>query len=263
MSMPALATLQLDIQLPLARITLNRPDKLNALNRALLAELRQAFGHLRGLHGLRCVVLTGAGPKAFAAGADIAEIGALDAVAAHAFSQAGNDLFRQIENFPVPVLCAINGFALGGGLELAMACALRFASENAWLGQPEVKLGLIPGYGGTQRLARLVGTGPALEMILAGDPVSAADALRLGLVTRVLPAAELLPAIEDLGRKIAANAPLAVQYALHAVRQGAEMPIEQGLALEASLFALSCSTADMQEGTRAFLEKRAAKFEGR
>lgn len=261
--MPAFATIQLELQPPLARVTLNRPEKFNALNGALLAELRQAFEHLRAVGGLRCIVLTGAGAKAFAAGADIEEIGSLDAVAAHAFSQAGNDLFRQIETFPIPVLCAINGFALGGGLELAMACALRYASENAKLGQPEVKLGLIPGYGGTQRLARAVGAGPALEMILAGDPIPAVEALRIGLVNRVLPQAELLPAMEDLGRKIAANAPLAVQYALHAVRQGAEMGVEQGLALEASLFALSCATADMKEGTRAFLEKRAAKFEGR
>jgi enoyl-CoA hydratase len=260
---PPLQNVVLTVELPLARVTLSRPAKLNALNRATLEELSRVFGHLRGLEGLRAVILTGAGEKAFAAGADIAEIAALDPLAARGFSQAGNDLFRLIELFPVPVVCAINGFALGGGCELAMACTLRLASENAHLGQPEVKLGLIPGYGGTQRLARLIGRGPALEMLLAGDPISAAEALRLGLVNHVVPQAELLPAAEALARKIAANAPRAVEFCLEAVRRGLDMGLEEGLALEANLFALSCSTEDMKEGTRAFLEKRAPRFHGR
>lgn len=263
MALEQLQIVRVAVELPLARVTIDRPAKLNALNLATLGELRQAFEYLRELAGLRAVILTGAGEKAFAAGADISEIGALDAVAARRFSQRGNDLFLALERFPVPVIAAINGFALGGGMELALACALRLASENAYLGQPEVKLGLIPGYGGTQRLARLIGPGPALEMILAGEPITAAEAHRLGLVNRAVPAAELLPAAEALAAKIAANAPLAVSFCLQAVREGMEMGLEQGLALESNLFALSCATADMREGTRAFLEKRAPVFQGK
>ncbi|MGH9467033.1 MAG: enoyl-CoA hydratase/isomerase family protein [Terriglobales bacterium] len=261
-TVPELENVRLEIAAPLARITIHRPDKLNALHRATLEDLRRAFAACREDRALRAIVLTGAGPKAFAAGADIGEISGLGAVEARAFSQAGNALFREIELFPIPVLGAINGFALGGGLELAMACTLRYASDNAKLGQPEVKLGLIPGYGGTQRLARLVGSGPALQMLLSGEPISAAEALRLGLVNAVLPQAELLPAIEALAGKIAANAPLAVQYCLQAVRAGAEMSLEEGLAFEANLFALCCASQDMKEGTRAFLEKRAPQFHG-
>lgn len=260
---PALETIRLQLEPPLARITLQRPEKLNALNRALLGDLGLALDFCRQQPELRVLILTGAGEKAFAAGADIGEIAALSPVEARAFSQAGNALFRALESFPLPVLGAINGFALGGGLELAMACTLRLASEDAKLGQPEVKLGLIPGYGGTQRLARQVGSGPALQMLLSGEPISAAEALRLGLVNAVLPPAELLSATEALARKIAAQAPLAVRYCLEAVRQGAEMGLEQGLALEASLFALCCASEDMKEGTRAFLEKRAPQFHGR
>ncbi|MGH9475220.1 MAG: enoyl-CoA hydratase-related protein [Terriglobales bacterium] len=259
----ALENVRLEIEAPLARITLHRPEKLNALNRALLADLGRAFDFCRTHPGLRAIVLTGAGEKAFAAGADIGEIQALGPVEARAFSQAGNALFRAIETFPLPVLGAINGFALGGGLELAMACTLRYASENARLGQPEVSLGLIPGYGGTQRLARLVGGGPALQMLLSGEPISASEALRLGLVNAVLPQSDLMPAMEELARKIAARAPLAVQYCLQAVRAGAEMDLEGGLALEATLFALCCASEDMKEGARAFLEKRAPQFHGR
>lgn len=261
--MDGLKNLLVSIEPPLARVVINRPERLNALNLATLAELDQAFEHLRGAAGVRAVLLTGAGPKAFAAGADVSEIASLDAVAALEFSQRGNALFRRIERFPRPVIAAINGFALGGGLELAMAATLRLASENAWLGQPEVKLGLIPGYGGTQRLARLIGPGPALQLIIAGDPVTAAEALRLGLVNQVVPAAELMAAAEALARNIAAHAPLAIEFCLQAVRAGMEMSLDQGLALEASLFALSCATQDMKEGTRAFLEKRAPQFEGR
>lgn len=258
-----LENLILSIELPLAIVTLNRPAKMNALNRATLTDLVAAFAHLRGLVGLRAIILTGAGDKAFAAGADIAELATLDAVAGHALSQRGNEVFQAIAEFPIPIIAALNGMALGGGLELAMACTLRLAAEHAKLGQPEVKLGLIPGYGGTQRLARLIGSGPALELILAGDPISATEALRVGLVNHVLPAAELLPAAEALARRIAANAPLAVSFCLEAVRQGLDMSLAQGLAHEASLFGLVCSTGDMKEGTRAFLDKRPARFEGK
>ncbi|MGH9518929.1 MAG: enoyl-CoA hydratase/isomerase family protein [Terriglobales bacterium] len=258
-----LENLRLKVELPLATITLNRPSKKNALNRATLAELEAVLHHLRGLEGVRALILTGAGEKAFAAGADIQELASLDAVAAHALSQRGNAIFQLLADMPIPVIAALNGVALGGGLELALACTIRLAAEHARLGQPEVKLGLIPGYGGTQRLARLIGSGPALEIILSGEPVSAAEALRVGLVNRVLPAVELLPAAETLARRIAANAPLAVSFCLEAVRQGLNASLEQGLALEASLFGLVCSTTDMKEGTRAFLEKRAAQFEGK
>jgi enoyl-CoA hydratase len=247
----------------IARVTLDRPAKLNALNLATLAELQRAFAELRSLPELRVVILTGAGEKAFAAGADVSELAALDAVRAREVSQAGNEVFLEIERFPHPVIAAINGFALGGGLELAMACTIRIASDNAKLGQPEVKLGLTPGYGGTQRLARLIGQGRALEMILSGDPISAQEAHRLGLVNRVVAPAELAATVTELATKIAANAPLAVTYCLEAVRRGAEMGLEEGLALEATLFALSCATEDMKEGTGAFLAKRPAVFKGR
>jgi enoyl-CoA hydratase len=259
---PELHHVRLEIAPPLARLTLARPEKLNALNRATLAELDAALEHLRGAPGVRAIVLTGSGEKAFAAGADIGEIAALSPVEARAFSQAGNDLFRKLELFPVPVIAALNGFALGGGCELALACTLRIAAENAKLGQPEVKLGLIPGYGGTQRLARLIGTGPALHLLLTGEPIGAAEALRVGLVNQVVAAGELAAAAEAVARKIAANAPLAVQYCLEAVRRGRDAPLDSGLALEAGLFALACATRDMQEGTRAFLEKRAPEFKG-
>lgn len=259
----AFQNIQVETDGPLGRVTLSRPEKLNALNLATLTELDQGFEQLRQQAGLRVVVLTGAGEKAFAAGADISELAGLGAVEARAFSQRGNDLFRQIERFPLPVIAALNGLALGGGLELAMACTLRVAAEHAKLGQPEVKLGLIPGYGGTQRLARLIGPGPALQMVLSGEPIASGDALRLGLVNQVVPAPELAGAATAMAGKIAANAPLAVQFALQAVREGSQMSLEQGLALEASLFALSCSTEDMKEGTRAFLEKRAPRFTGR
>jgi enoyl-CoA hydratase len=259
---PELRSLRLELAPPLARLTLARPDKLNALDRATLAELDAALDFLRDAAGVRAIVLTGSGEKAFAAGADIGEIAALSAVEAHAFSQAGNALFRKLERFPIPVIAAVNGFALGGGCELALACTLRLAAEHAKLGQPEVKLGLIPGYGGTQRLARLIGTGPALQLLLTGEPIGAAEALRVGLVNQVVPAAALAGAADALALKIAANAPLAVRYCLEAVRGGMEACLETGLALEAGLFALSCATQDMREGTRAFLEKRAPQFKG-
>ncbi len=249
---------------PVARVTLARPEKLNALDQATLLELDRVFEHLRGqvAAGLRAVIVTGAGERAFAAGADIAELAGLDAAAALEASRRGNRVFSKIAAFPVPVIAALNGFALGGGLELALACTLRIAAEHAKLGQPEVRLGLIPGYGGTQRLPRLIGRGPALQMLLSGEPVDAATALRLGLVNQVVPAEGLMAAAEACAATIAANGPLAVQYCLEAVRAGAEGGLSQGLELESRLFGMSFATEDMKEGTRAFLEKRKPEFRG-
>lgn len=254
---------RLDLQPPLARVTLDRPAKLNALNGQTITELGQVFAQLRGEEAVRAVILTGAGEKAFAAGADIGELSRLEPIAGREYGLRGQHLLRDIELFPKPVIAAINGYALGGGLELALACTFRLASDTARLGQPEVKLGLIPGYGGSQRLPRLIGAGRALEMLLTGEPLTAAEALACGLVNHVVPASDLLPQCEQIGRKIAANAPLAIRLCLEAVRRGLEMNSEEALFLEASLFALLSTSEDMKEGTRAFLEKRAAKFQGR
>ncbi len=244
-------------------LTLNRPEKLNALNRQAIEELRDGFERVAADASARVVILTGAGEKAFAAGADIAELSALTPVEAEEVSRRGQDLFDRIENLGKPVIAAVHGYALGGGCELAMACTLRVASEDARLGLPEVKLGLIPGYGGTQRLPRLVGKGKALEMVLTGEPVTAEEALRIGLVHRVVPRRELMEAAEVWARKILANSPVAVRFALRALHQAGELPCSKGQMLEAALFGLACATEDMKEGTRAFLEKRAPKFSGR
>ena len=248
---------------PVARLELARPEKHNALNRDTLAELDGLLARLRQVAGLRAVILTGAGDRAFSAGADIAELAALDPGAALELSRSGSRVFSALAAFPVPVIAAINGLALGGGLELALACAVRIASDTARLGQPEVRLGLIPGYGGTQRLARLLGPGPALRLLLTGDAIAAAEALRLGLVSEVVPAARLLDAAEACAARIAANAPLAVQYCLQAVRAGAAVGLEPALEIESQLFALARATEDAQEGMRAFLEKRAPEFQAR
>lgn len=258
-----MANVKLEIKPPLARITIDRPEKMNALNLATIAELEQAFATVAAEAAVRAVVVTGAGEKAFVAGADIGELAALDPIAGREYGRRGQALFRAIELSPKPVVAAINGHALGGGLELALACSFRIAAEHAKLGQPEVKLGLIPGYGGTQRLPRLIGAGRALEMLLTGEPITAPAALACGLVNAIVPAAELLSRAETLAAKAAANAPLAVRLCLEAVRRGLEMNLEEGLYLESSLFALCCGSADMKEGTRAFVEKRAARFEGR
>lgn len=244
-------------------VTVNRPDKLNALNQAVMAELGEAFAALGDDKGVRAVILTGAGEKAFVAGADISELAQQDAVAAKEFALRGQAVLNRIENLGKPVIACVNGFALGGGCELAMACTFRISSENARFGQPEVKLGIIPGYGGTQRLTRLVGKGRAMQLVLAGEMISAAEALRIGLVNEVVPQAELIARAEAICGKIIANAPLAVQYALEAVNHGAEMPLSEALFLEATLFGLCCATEDKNEGTRAFLEKRAAVFQGK
>jgi len=244
------------------RVTVNRPEKLNALNAQVIAELERCFQTLREDREVRAVILTGAGEKAFVAGADIGEIASLTPLEAREFAQRGQKVFDQIENLGKPVIAAVNGYALGGGCELAMACTLRIASENARFGQPETKLGLIPGYGGTQRLARLLGKGRALELLASGEPISAQEAYRVGLVNQVVPAKDLIPACEALAGKIVANAPLAVKFVLEAVNRGMEMPLAEGLALEASLFGLCCATEDMKEGTQAFLDKRSPKFTG-
>jgi len=244
-------------------VTINRPDKLNALNRKVLDELDDCFHAIQNDEEVRVVILTGAGEKAFVAGADLNELATLAPLGGRDFSRRGQGTLDLIENLGKPVIAAVNGYTLGGGCELAMACALRIASENARFGQPEVKLGIIPGYGGTQRLTRLVGKGRALEMILSGEPIGAQEAYRIGLVNQVVPAAELAAAAETLARKIAANAPLAIKFALEAVNRGLEMTREQGQFLEAVLFGLCCTTADMKEGTRAFLEKRPPKFTGK
>lgn len=243
-------------------IRINRPDKLNALNAATLDALDAAFSAAASDDAVRVVVLTGAGPKAFVAGADIAELKDLDTATARVQALKGQEVFNRIERMPKPVIAAVNGFALGGGCELALACHVRLASENARFGLPEVSLGIIPGYGGTQRLPRLVGKGVALDLILSGEMVGAADALRMGLVSRVLPQAELKAAAEKLAKTILSRGPLALRSALNAVHEGLEMPLGRGLEFEATQFGLLAASADMKEGMGAFLEKRPAQFKG-
>ncbi len=247
----------------IARITFNRPNVLNALNRKTMDELGDCLKKVRADDDIRALILTGTGEKAFIAGADINELSQQTPVNGREFTLYGQEIIHRLETLGKPAIAAINGFALGGGCELALACTLRIASRNAKLGQPEVKLGLIPGYGGSQRLPRLCGKGVAHELILTGEMISAEEALRVGLVNRVVESGELLATAEAMAKKIIANAPLAVKYAMEAVERGMEMPQEEGLYLEATLFGLCCATQDMREGTRAFLEKRPAKFEGR
>jgi len=247
----------------IAYVTLNRPKVLNALNHATWNDLRVAFDDARNDETVRGVILTGAGDKAFIAGADISELATVTAVKAEESSSYGQDVLNLIENLGKPVIAAINGFALGGGCETAMACTIRLAVEHAKFGQPEVKLGLLPGGGGTQRLPRLVGKGRALQLILSGGMINAAEAYRIGLVNEVVPAADLLPRAEAILKEIFSNAPLAVKYSIEAVNKGLETTQAEGLALEASFFGLCAGTEDKQEGTRAFLEKRAPQFQGR
>jgi len=249
--------------LGVALITVNRPQKLNALSRDVVRELGSAIDHLTDNPDIRAAILTGAGEKAFVAGADINELAALSVVEAREFTLCGQAVFRQLETCGKPSVAAVNGFALGGGLELAMACTVRFASENAKLGQPEVKLGIIPGYGGTQRLPRLVGRGRALELLLDGEPITAAEALQIGLVNAVVPQPDLLAYSRAWLAKVLANGPLAVRLAIEAVDAGLNCGLEEGLKFEAAAFALSMATEDRLEGTRAFLEKRAAVFKGK
>jgi len=245
-----------------ATVTVNRPRVLNALNAATVDELDHCLAELARDDTTRVIILTGAGDKAFIAGADIAELSEMNATSARRVAERGHAVCDRIERSRKPVLAAINGFALGGGCEIAMACTLRLAAETAVLGQPEVKLGLIPGYGGTQRLPRLIGPGRALELMLTGDSIGATEAWRLGLVNRVVPAADLLTETAALAKKLAAQPPLAVAYIMDAVRGGMQMSLREACEFETSLFGMVSATDDMREGTRAFLEKRRARFEG-
>jgi enoyl-CoA hydratase len=245
-----------------ATVTINRPKVLNALNAQTLDELRHAMRGFKDDASIRVVIITGAGEKAFVAGADINELAQQTPLAGRERALGGQHVFDLIENLGKPVIAAINGFALGGGCELAMACTLRLASTTAKLGQPEINLGLLPGYAATQRLPRLVGKGRALELMLTGATIDAAEAERIGLVNRVVPAADLLAAARSLASTLAAKAPVATAFILDAVNKGLEMPFAEGCLHEATLFGLVASTEDMREGTRAFLDKRTPVFKG-
>lgn len=245
----------------IATITINRPDKLNALNDRVIAELGEAIDEARGNDEVAGVILTGAG-RAFVAGADISELGRQSAVGLKALSQRGQAMMRKWETSPKPTIAAVNGFALGGGCELAMCCHLRIAGESAKFGQPEVKLGLPPGYGGTQRLPRLVGRGRALQLLLTGEMIDAQEALRIGLVNKVVPNDELIATTTAMLKTMIANAPIALASCIELVDRGYDISLEEALALEATYFGLLAATEDMKEGTTAFLEKRPASFKG-
>jgi enoyl-CoA hydratase len=246
-----------------AVVTIDRPKVLNALDQSTIAQLGRAALELKHDEAVRCVILTGAGEKAFAAGADIQELERLSPTEAEAYALAGQHAFDLVEHLGKPVIAAVNGFALGGGCELAMACTLRLASDSARFGQPEVKLGVTPGFAGTQRLPRLVGKGRALDLLLTGRVVDAQEALAMGLVNRVVPAADLMPAAKALAASLALLAPVAIRSIIEAVNRGPEMAFPDAEFLEAALFGLCFSTADMREGARAFLEKRAPAFTGK
>jgi enoyl-CoA hydratase/carnithine racemase len=262
-SAPTLANVLYEKKDAIAYVTVNRPKVLNALNTPTWKDLRTAFEDARDDATVRGVILTGAGNKAFIAGADISELAHAAAVDAQRSSRFGQEVLDLIENLGKPVIAAVNGFALGGGCETAMACTIRIAVDTAKFGQPEVTLGLVPGGGGTQRLPRLVGKGRALQLILSGDIISAQEAYRIGLVNEIVPAAELIARAEAILKKIAANAPIAVKFSLEAVNRGVETGQGEGLLLEASYFGLCAATEDKKEGTSAFLEKRAPQFHGR
>ena len=257
------SVLRLDLADGLATITINRPDKLNALNADVFRELAAAITRIETDDAVRGVLVTGAGPKAFVAGADIGELSAQGPIDGKARAQLGQEVFRRLERCGKPVVAAVNGFALGGGCELAMACHLRVASETAKFGQPEVKLGLGPGYGGTVRLPRLVGKGRALELLLTGKMIDAAEAYRIGLVNMVVPADQVVTAATELLRSILQQGPIAVRLVLEAVEAGFDMTVEDALLLEANHFGLASATEDMREGTAAFLAKRPPAFRGR
>jgi enoyl-CoA hydratase/carnithine racemase len=247
----------------IAQVTISRPKVMNALNRATVAELRAAFEDARDDSAVRGVILTGAGDKAFAAGADISEVVNETALQAEESTRTGQAVTSLIENLGKPVIAAVNGFALGGGCELAMACTIRIAAESAKFGQPEVKLGIMPGYGGSQRLPRLVGKGRALQIILSGEVIGAQEAYRIGLVNEVVPLANLIPRAEAILTQINANGPVGIKYSIEAVNKGMDTSLEEGLRIEASLFAICAATEDKKEGTSAFLAKRAPQFQGR
>ena len=255
-------TLVFEVKGAVAVVTLNRPKVLHALSALVFDELETVFTAVAANDAVRVVLLTGAGEKAFAAGADLTEVAATDAESGERLALRGQAVFRLIETCGRPVIALINGFALGGGCELAMACTMRIASDTAWLGQPEVKLGLVPGYGGTQRLPRLVGEGAALKILLTGKMVGAAEALRIGLVDEVVPAAELMARGEAIAKSIVAVAPLAVAGCIEAVRRGRDVGLEEALRVEAGIFGRLCGTEDKREGVAAFLEKRGAEWKG-
>jgi enoyl-CoA hydratase len=244
-------------------ITFNRPKVLNALNAAMMRELDDVLSSVGRDAGVRVLIVTGAGEKAFVAGADINELARCTGVDGRELALFGQRVFARLENLGKPSIAAVNGFALGGGCELALACTIRLASRTAKFGQPEVTLGIMPGYGGSQRLARICGKGVAHELCLAGEMISAEEALRIGVVNHVYEPGELVSAAETLGNKIASNAPLAVRYAMEAIERGAEMPLREGMFLEAALFGMCAGSEDFREGTRAFLEKRPAVFRGK
>jgi enoyl-CoA hydratase len=252
--------LLLDINEHIALLTLNRPDKLNALNHETLTELQQAFEKIKADENIYVVIVTGSGEKAFVAGADISEISKLNMLDGKKFAEFGQSVFSMIEKFDKPVIAAVNGFALGGGCELALSCHVRLASENAKFGQPEVNLGIIPGYGGTQRLTRLVNSGRAAEMILTADMIDSSEALRIGLVNKIYPQSELQSKAFEMASKIASKGQQAIRLALKAVKVVDEVSSREGQNIEATLFALCCGTEDFKEGTQAFLEKRKASF---
>ena len=254
--------IKLEVNADIATLTVNRPDKLNALNAATIAELGVAIDEVRSRNEIAGLILTGAG-RAFVAGADISELQSQGPLSARDLARAGQDVFGRFESSPKPVIAAVNGFALGGGCELAMACHFRIASEHAKFGQPEVKLGILPGYGGTQRLPRLVGKGRALQLLMTAEVIDAAEAFRIGLVNRVVPADDLITAATETMRQILANGPLAIALCIEAVDRGLGMPLDQALILESNYFGLLAATDDMREGMTAFLAKRAPDFKGR
>ena len=244
-------------------LTVHRPDKLNALNAEVMAALEAALDVVRGDDSVGAVIVTGSGEKAFIAGADIGELSKLSPLEGREHARRGQAIVGKLETLGKPVIAAVNGYALGGGCELALACTIRIASENARFGQPEVKLGIIPGYGGSQRLARVVGEGRAMQLCLTAEQIDAAEAHRIGLVNKVVPVGQALAAAREMAKAINANGPVACRYVLEAVRRGLEMPLSEGLVFEATLFGLCAATSDMKEGMTAFLEKRPARFTGR
>ena len=257
------SNIQVDVDESVATLTFRRPQVLNALNRATLEELESTLSQLRGDASVGGLILTGEGDRSFVAGADIAELSRLDPIQAREFAGFGQSIFTSIERFPKPVVAAINGFCLGGGCELAMACHIRFASTTARFGQPEVKLGIIPGYGGTKRLPRLVGMGRALELILSGEMIDAQEAWRIGLVNRVVQPEQLMDSARKFCRQVLSNGPLAVRYATDVILEGYDMPLREAMLFEATSFGLCTASEDMTEGTQAFLAKRKPDFKGK